>query len=204
MLRGEGAMRLDIVRAYRSVHTWTGILTGMLLFIAFYAGSLTVFRDAVHRWASPPRTERMLPLEKAQTLIVRTLERYPEAATDFRVNLQESEYIPARLEWRVKQEPAHAYSEVSSRFYTATLDADGNASFREHHPSRLAWFIDVLHRVVGLPLYNDPNSWFMGIVAMLYTPCPGFRSRSSASLSGERFFRIACRQASPANVDGRP
>jgi uncharacterized iron-regulated membrane protein len=29
-------------------------------------------------------------------------------------------------------------------------------------------FIDVLHRVVGLPVDSDPNRWFMGIVASLY------------------------------------
>lgn len=29
-------------------------------------------------------------------------------------------------------------------------------------------FVDVLHRVVGLPVDSDPNRWFMGIVASLY------------------------------------
>jgi hypothetical protein len=47
-------MRSDYLRIYKSVHTWTGILAGMALFIAFYAGALTIFKDALARWSSAP------------------------------------------------------------------------------------------------------------------------------------------------------
>ena len=52
-------MRADHVRIYKSVHTWTGILSGLALFIAFYAGALTVFIDSalVHlNLSAPPPT----------------------------------------------------------------------------------------------------------------------------------------------------
>ncbi len=46
-------MRADFVRNYKSVHTWTGILSGLALFIAFYAGALTVFRGAAAALGHP-------------------------------------------------------------------------------------------------------------------------------------------------------
>ena len=47
-------MRSDVVRLYKVVHTWTGITAGMFLFIAFYAGSITVFAEPLARWVDPP------------------------------------------------------------------------------------------------------------------------------------------------------
>lgn len=47
-------MRAEFVRIYKSVHTWTGIIAGMALFIAFYAGALSIFKEPLARWASPP------------------------------------------------------------------------------------------------------------------------------------------------------
>ena len=47
-------MRGEILRLYKSVHTWTGIVAGMLLFVCFYAGALTIFAEPLARWASPP------------------------------------------------------------------------------------------------------------------------------------------------------
>lgn len=47
-------MRADYIRIYKSVHTWTGIISGIALFIAFYAGALTVFKEPIRRWSTPP------------------------------------------------------------------------------------------------------------------------------------------------------
>lgn len=162
-------MRADIIRIYKSVHTWTGILTGMALFIAFYAGALTVFKEPLARWASPPRQEAVVALADAHTLILQTLGSHPEAARDFTLHLRETEHLPGRMGWQVRDPAADDHDEASVRHYVATLDTDGSARVAESHPSQLASFIDVLHRVVGLPVDNDPNRWVMGIVAALYT-----------------------------------
>ena len=45
----------------------------------------------------------------------------------------------------------------------------GGVRVSEQHPSRLVEFIDVLHRVVGLPVDSDPNRWIMGVICVLYT-----------------------------------
>lgn len=161
-------MRSDIVRIYKSVHTWTGILSGMALFIAFYAGALTVFKEPLARWASPPTAESAVPLSRAQELILQTLRADPGAAREFTIHLQDAEHVPARMGWHVRDPGADDHDETSARHYVATLGAEGAAQVRETHPSQLASFIDVLHRVVGLPVDNDPNRWIMGVVSGLY------------------------------------
>ena len=46
-------VRSDILRTYQGVHTWTGIIAGLVLFIGFYAGSLTMFKHEIQQWAAP-------------------------------------------------------------------------------------------------------------------------------------------------------
>ena len=40
-------VRSDVLRVYQSIHIWTGIIAGIVLFIGFYAGSLTMFKGAI-------------------------------------------------------------------------------------------------------------------------------------------------------------
>lgn len=166
-------MRADVIRLYKSVHTWTGIVAGMALFIAFYAGALTVFKEPIARWVSPPATPSSpgaaaVPLEQTPQLIARTLAEHPAAAKGFRIHLQEQENVPARMGWVERPTGGDDHDESESRRYLATLQADGTPLIEESRQSRVAEFIDVLHRVVGLPFDSDPNRWVMGIVCALY------------------------------------
>ncbi|MHC0505665.1 PepSY-associated TM helix domain-containing protein [Achromobacter aegrifaciens] len=161
-------MRADYIRIYKSVHTWTGILTGMALFIAFYAGALTVFKEPLTRWATPPAAVAPVALEDAPDLIARTLQARPDVAKGFSIHLQDAEHVPARMSWEVRDRQADDHDESSIRHHVAYLDARGELRLEEAAPSGLMPFIDVLHRVVGLPVDSDPNRWFMGIVASLY------------------------------------
>ncbi|WP_088142702.1 PepSY-associated TM helix domain-containing protein [Achromobacter xylosoxidans] len=161
-------MRADYIRIYKSVHTWTGILSGMALFIAFYAGALTVFKEPVTRWATPPAAVSPVPLEEAPALIARTLQARPDVAKGFSIHLQDAENVPARMGWEVRDGQADDHDESSIRHYVAYLDGGGELRLEQSDPSGLMPFIDVLHRVVGLPADSDPNRWFMGIVASLY------------------------------------
>ncbi|SMB28145.1 PepSY-associated TM helix family protein 10 [Sterolibacterium denitrificans] len=164
-------MRSDFIRIYKSVHTWTGIVAGIALFIAFYAGALTVFKEPLARWAAPPSTLHYVSLEQAQELLVRTLAAHPDSARDFSIHLRDAEHLPARMSWQVREDDAGAddHDESSMRHYTATLDASGGAQVLEQHPSSMPALIDTLHRVVGLPVDSDPNRWVMGVIAALYT-----------------------------------
>jgi uncharacterized iron-regulated membrane protein len=65
-------MRSDVVRLIRLFDTWTGITAGMFLFIAFYAGSITVFAEPLARWVSSPPV-RLTALARSDELIAHTL-----------------------------------------------------------------------------------------------------------------------------------
>lgn len=164
-------MRADYIRIYKSVHTWTGILSGLALFIAFYAGALTVFKEPLARWVSPPVASayvQPVPLADTPALIARTLAAHPAAAKGFQLNLQPTEYQPARMSWHEPEEGQDDHDTLGGRRYTATLAPDGHAQIDEAQPSQLVELIDILHRVVGLPFDNDPNRWVMGVIASLY------------------------------------
>jgi uncharacterized iron-regulated membrane protein len=160
-------IQADYLRIYKSVHTWTGIISGMALFIAFYAGALTVFKQPLARWASPPAAVQAVPLADAQNLIVKTLAAHPAAAKNFTINLDAA--APARMQWQLHAPHTEEHDEDAGRQFVATLDAAGAAQVDEIHLSMLTDFIDVLHRVVGLPADSDPNRWIMGIISALYT-----------------------------------
>lgn len=161
-------MRADIIRIYKSVHTWTGIVSGMALFIAFYAGALTVFKEPLRRWSTPPAAVMQpVPMDAVQPLIVQTLATTPAAARGVMLKLEGEQAIP-RLEWQVRPPKTDDHDESAVRHFAATLAADGSAQVNEQRPPRLLEFIDVLHRVVGLPVDSDPNRWIMGVISALY------------------------------------
>ena len=161
-------MRADVVRLYKTVHSWAGIIAGMALFIAFYAGALTVFKDPLTRWATPPAATTFVPLAQTPTLIQKTLSAFPSAAKEFQINLKQDERVPARLEWRELPAGADEHDAAAGQTYVAVLSGDGTVSAARIQRPQLAEFIDVLHRVVGLPFDNDPSRWLMGAIAMLY------------------------------------
>jgi len=164
-------MRTEFIRIYKSVHTWTGIIAGMALFIAFYAGALTIFKEPIARWATAPSPlyGSAIALEHAPALIVRTLQSQAGAARDFRLHLQSAEHLPKGLSWQVRQPTDDEHDTSTARYYIATLETEGGTQVAEVQPSGLVKLIDSLHRVVGLPADTDPNRWLMGIIAVLYT-----------------------------------
>ncbi|WP_284336113.1 PepSY-associated TM helix domain-containing protein [Comamonas sp. NoAH] len=161
-------MRADYIRIYKSVHTWTGILSGMALFIAFYAGALTVFKEPIRHWVTPPAAMvQVVPMDAVQPLIARAMASTPAAARGAVVHLEGDSAVP-RVEWQVRDPKAGDHDESAVRHYRAELASDGTLQVNEQPPARLVELIDTLHRVVGLPFDSDANRWFMGVISALY------------------------------------
>ncbi len=162
-------MRSDIIRVYKTLHTWTGIITGMALFIAFYAGALTVFKEPIARWASPPSAGvAATPLSDTGILIQQVLQAQPKAASDFMIHLQDEEHRLARMHWQEVPEGADEHDLLAPQDYAATLNADGDVHISQPGHTKLAEFIDTLHRVVGLPVDTDLHRLIMGVISILY------------------------------------
>ncbi|RLU01572.1 PepSY-associated TM helix domain-containing protein [Ketobacter sp.] len=156
-------------RLYKGVHTWTGIVAGMALFIAFYAGALTVFKAPLERWASPPaNTSAWVDVADTQALIQQTLAQDPTVADEFFIHLHPLEHRPAAMAWMVAAEGADEHDQLAQVHYQSFFDGDGELVIEQASPSPLAEFLDVLHRVVGLPFDTEYTRWVMGIFAVLY------------------------------------
>lgn len=156
-------MRVDIVRTYKDVHSWVGILSGLALFIAFYAGAITMFEGPLQRWASPPPALSAPPsLERTSELVARVLAEHPEARKSYQVHMVTGPENPARVTWSTgsRRNPGTTYY--------ASFDEGGALEVTKQGPSGVAEFIDVLHQQVGLPLEHEIAMPIMGVVALLY------------------------------------
>lgn len=156
-------MRSELIRRYKTVHTWAGIVTGLALFIAFYAGAITIFKEPLARWIAPP-TEQLAPLAQAETLIAQTLAARPDAAKEFTLHLRNEENVPARLTWEKKRPKGS----TDSAPWSATVDAEGALRISQLHPSGLPQFIDILHRTAGVPGDLEIGEQVMGVVSIVY------------------------------------
>ena len=91
-------IRSDIIKVYKDVHTWAGIVCGLMLFIAFFAGAITMFEKPLERWATPPsQLAEAPPLEDAEKLLAAVLEQYPDAARRYSIVVTPTPDQPARL-----------------------------------------------------------------------------------------------------------
>lgn len=151
---------LATLKTQLPLHTWSGILTSLLLLICFLAGSLSVYRDTLNRWATPPQTAH--PYDPAQTaaLIRATLAAHPEAARELTLHLHDHESAP--LSWiDAHQQKHHAW-----------LDADGQLHSRAVRDTPLGDLANRLHQTAGIPGtlgHEDIGLLLMGLVAILYT-----------------------------------
>lgn len=156
----------DVVKMYKEVHGWVGIISGLCLFIAFYAGALTMFELPLQRWASPPPTLAPPPsLERTPELVAKVLAAHPQAAKGYDINLVIDAAHPARMTWMVRGE---ADEHGGGQRYYASLAPDGALQVESRGPSEVAQLIDVLHQQVGLPFDHEISMPIMGAIALLY------------------------------------
>ncbi|MEH2534916.1 putative iron-regulated membrane protein [Bradyrhizobium sp. AZCC 1588] len=160
-------IRADIVKLYKAVHTWIGISCGFALFIAFYAGALTMFQEPIARWASPPAVGvAAVPLEDTPRLLELVAAAHPEAREEgITLHLRGHENEPARVTW--EEDAPHQEGQAHKHLHWwATLKSDGTLQAKQEEPSELAEFINRIHMRVGIP---EPwGSYLMGTVSLLY------------------------------------
>jgi uncharacterized iron-regulated membrane protein len=163
-------IRADTIKLYKTVHHWIGVSCGLALFIAFYAGALTMFEEPIARWASPPAAGvAAVPLEDAPRLLGLVAAAHPNAREEgITLHLRGAENEPARVTW--EEDAPHQKGRQGRRHehvhWWATLKPDGSLLAKQEEPSELAQFIYEIHARIGIP---DPwGSYFMGVVSLLY------------------------------------
>lgn len=160
-------MRSDILRTYKDVHSWVGIASGLALFIAFYAGAITMFEAPLQRWASPPlENVALTPLERTPELIEKVTARYPDAARGYQIVLAPTRQYPARMSWQTHNPSAHDHD--TPKHMHAELEPDGDLRVFASGASPIGQLIDDLHRKVGLPFGHAIAMPITGAIALLY------------------------------------
>ncbi len=155
----------DIIKVYQQVHIWVGIVCGLMLFIAFYAGAITMFEKPLERWATPPTAlAKAPPLEDAEKLLAAVLAEHPQAASNYAIVVDIAPDQPARLIWNERgQNPRELIQ------YGASFAPDGRLQTERLRKASVAQLVDRMHQYVGLPLPDTLANVIMGFVALAYS-----------------------------------
>lgn len=160
-------VRGDILRTYQSVHTWTGIITGLVLFIGFYAGSLSMFEDELSHWATPSSHHlAQIPVEKFDQLIVESASNFEKPQQGFVVNFND-EMSP--LTW--SESGGGRGLQLNNVKRHATLSDQGELITQVNKSNELGDLIDTLHRTAGIAGkvgHEDLGVLVLGLAAVLY------------------------------------
>ncbi|GBQ13212.1 PepSY-associated TM helix domain-containing protein [Swaminathania salitolerans] len=158
----------DLVALYREVHSWVGIVTGLFLFVAFYAGAITMFAPALDTWLTP-KTVLPPPVSLAGTpaLLEKVFAAYPESRKQYTIVLDPDADRPARVMWPLET-GRHGHGQRPAMMMAA-LDERGTLVTATRMPSVTAQTIDIVHERMGVPLPETPALLFMGVVTLAYT-----------------------------------
>lgn len=161
-------LRTDIVLLYKELHSWAGILCGLFLFTAFYAGAITMFEAPLERYLSPRIALPAAPaLADTNRLMQTVFKAHPEAKKEFSIHVDPDK--TARMTWVVRQKGERRdHNHDSGKRFGASFDATGALVVAEIKPSVTAQFIDTLHQQAGIPLEHETAMLIVGAICLLY------------------------------------
>ena len=150
-------MKVSTQKSFRNLHTWTGLLTGLLLFIAFYAGAISVFVHELQQWhGTVQQRSALASLTQAQPLIDQVLQQHPQAAHGFNLLLPGAHGPELELLW---------YDAESGKQYKFIADAQPDATPQLARQDFISLIYD-LHFTAGLP--RQAGLYLFGLACILY------------------------------------
>ncbi|MDP2506042.1 PepSY domain-containing protein [Oceanobacter sp. 3_MG-2023] len=166
-------VRGDILKMYKTLHTWVGISSGILLFICFFAGALTMFEEPIQQWSEAASdklqpTSQLSPVE-LDSLVDQVLAQYPAAHRGMTLQLGEHPQGNAPLFWQGGGRSRDL--NLSAARWQASLDNDGQLQVQQQTPGQLGELIDLLHRTAGIPGqwgHGWIGLYLMGVASLLY------------------------------------
>lgn len=153
-------MKAATLRRFMAVHSAVGMVTGLLLFIAFFAGALTLFHHEIEHWAqagsaeSPPAVAATP--ERAQRLLDAVLAQAPALAGDLRLSLSHEGEAALKL----------SAVDPQTRLWREFVLDDQDRLHEVQQRGELAEFIYQLHYTAGVP--RPWGTYLLGVVSLLY------------------------------------
>lgn len=140
------------LRTFTTLHSWVGLVAGFALFVAFYAGAITVFHQPLQQWASP-HVASAGSLDDAQHLLDNVLAQHPEAREHLGMTFPGYELAEPTAYWQ-------------DRHGTWLFATPANPAGSPERPgASLPELINELHYTLGIPV---AGTWLMGVVSLLY------------------------------------
>src|SRR3546814_1067317 len=140
-------LRSATLRTFTAVHTWTGLVAGFALFVAFYAGAITVFHHDLPAWQSRAVAEQPVqPLDETQRLLDGVLQRHPEARVHMGMLFPGPESSQSSAYWQ---------DQSGTWLYATIDDLDGRS---EEHTSELQSLMRISYAVFCLKKKNNTTN----------------------------------------------
>lgn len=163
-------VRSDIMKLSKNMHTWVGVSSGILLFICFFAGGLSMFQHQFSKWSTP--AQQILPSiqpEQYHNLIEKVQAQHPSTLKSFTLNLNSTEFHYAPISWSEKK-GRDGFNQEQSH-WLASLDENGKLISQQENLSKSGWLIEQLHETAGIPGmvgHHGLGVYVMGVVCVLY------------------------------------
>ncbi|MCG8392126.1 MAG: PepSY domain-containing protein [Pseudomonadales bacterium] len=155
-------MKPDRLRRYIDLHAWLGMVSGLALFVAFFAGAINVFHHELHHWQEPYHGEEAVPPGGMDRLLTLVTNQHPDARE--RLFLLPDEHDPGVMWFESGEE--------GGEWLTAHASDFNEAGVREEQPrSGLADFINQLHYQLAIPSGGLPvniGMTLMGLISVIY------------------------------------
>ncbi len=134
------------LRTFTTLHTWVGLVAGFGLFVAFYAGALTLFHHDLPLWQTPgAATALPAGLDDAQYLLEDVLAAHPEARRHVGMTFPGAEHPQPLAYWQ---------ADDGSWRYAWPGQIAGSPAPPQ---TGLAELVNELHYSLGLPVAGMPR-----------------------------------------------
>lgn len=153
-------MKAQTVKDYLAVHTWVGILCGLVLFIAFYAGAFSMLEADITRWTQPPAPASSAVSDDGDALVEAFFTAHPDAQGRVRLRWPGADHT----------QPALAHVPRGEEPVWWQLGSDGRLRRLQmpHEDDTSGNFVDYLHRKGGLPIPLEVAEPLIGLVSLAY------------------------------------
>jgi len=153
-------MKKSFLKNLTEAHSWIGLVISGLLFVVFFAGSISLFRGEIHQWSMQPHFEvsnqERLPLS---SIMDRAIEDTDFDAKEHLTIVMPSKHNPYYYAYiDVHHEPGE------EEFVGVVIDPVSGDKIADHHDFTLAEFIYDLHINLNIPA----GSYVIGFVALFF------------------------------------
>lgn len=164
------AMASSDISIFRRLHTWVGLIAGMVLFVAFYAGVITLFQGEVTQWQKPDlRVQTTVTPNEYQTWLDRFINQHPQAKNEFWMLLPSDKEPQLRFMWMEGEGKGRGEGKGKGKHGGRKMatQADLEAGVVEkQNSSKLARLINEIHFSLAIP--GVAGRTFLGFISLLY------------------------------------